>query len=171
MNEPAVTPNLLHLSPIVTQFFEAFAKHDWRSIARCYHDKASYSDPLFPDLRGERIVYMWYQMLGTAGAKQTHSMNDLNLEYRILFGDERKAQVEWTANYVYAGRYVRIEGLTTLAIWDDKIVRHVNEYNFWRWIRQAKGLTGLVFGGLPAYQRNVQRSAQSLVDQAAGTMG
>jgi hypothetical protein len=171
-------PNLLYLSPVVGRFFEAFAKGDWQAMARCYHDKASFSDPVYPDLREERIVYMWYQLLGAAKtpdvkdrAKNAHRMDDLNLEFQVLFGDERKAQVQWTASYAFGKRLVRNEVLSTLAIWDDKIVRHVDEYNFWHWSRQAQGLTGLAFGAMPWYQRSVQRSAQSRLEQAAGTIG
>jgi SnoaL-like domain len=174
----ASQPDLTHISPVVTRFFDAFAQSDWQTMARCYHDKASFSDPIYPDLREERIVYMWHQLLGGAqqsGAKskpkKTLGLEQLKLEYRILFGDERKAQVGWTATYVVGGRSVSNEVLSTLAIWDDKIVRHVDEYNFWRWSRQALGLTGLAFGAMPWYQRSVQRSAQSRLDQAAGTIG
>ncbi len=171
-------PNLVYLSPVVGRFFEAFAASDWQTMARCYHDKASFSDPVYPDLREERIVYRWHQLLSAAetstlksGSKNSHSLNNLKLEYRVLFGDERKAQVLWTASYLYQNRSVSNEVLSTLAIWDDKIVRQVDEYNFWRWSRQALGLTGLAFGAMPWYQRSVQRSAQSRLEQAAGTIG
>jgi hypothetical protein len=171
-------PNLIHLSPVVGRFFEALALSDWQTMARCYHDKASFSDPIYPDLREERIVYMWHELLAAATdnapkEKSTNRLNltDLLLEYRILFGDERKAQVQWTATYRYGKRSVRNEVLSTLAIWDDKIVRQVDEYNFWSWSRQALGLPGLVFGAMPWYQRSVQRSAQSRLVQAAGTIG
>lgn len=171
-------PNLVYLSPVVDRFFEAFSASDWQTMARCYHDKASFSDPVYPDLREERIVYMWHQLLSAAetsnlnsGRKKSLSLNNLKLEYRVLFGDERKAQVLWTASYRYGNRSVSNEVLSTLAIWDDKIVRQVDEYNFWRWSRQALGLTGLAFGTMPWYQRSVQRSAQSRLEQAAGTIG
>jgi hypothetical protein len=171
-------PNLDYLSPVVGRFFEAFAASDWQTMARCYHDKASFSDPVYPDLREERIVYMWHQLLGAAetsklksGSNKAHSLNNLKLAYRVLFGDERKAQVQWTATYFYRNRLVTNQVLSTLAIWDDKIVRQVDEYNFWRWSRQALGLTGLAFGAMPWYQRSVQRSAQSRLEQAAGTIG
>jgi SnoaL-like domain len=171
-------PNLDYLSPVVGRFFEAFAASDWQTMARCYHDKASFSDPVYPDLREERIVYMWHQLLGgietsksKRGSKKSSSLNNLKLEYRVLFGDERKAQVQWTATYLYEKRSVSNQVLSTLAIWDDKIVRQVDEYNFWRWSRQALGLTGLAFGAMPWYQRSVQRSAQSRLEQAAGTIG
>ncbi len=167
------TPNLAFLSPVVKHFFDAFARSDWREMARCYHDKASFSDPVFTDLRAERIVYMWFLLLGDrkVGMPVSPSMTDLKLEYQILFGDERKAQVQWTANYRYGTKSVKTEVLSTLAIWDDKIVRHVDEFPFWQWSRQSQGLFGLMFGAMPWYQASVQRSAQSRLDQAAGTIG
>jgi hypothetical protein len=174
----ASQPNLEYLSPVVGRFFEAFALGDWQSMARCYHDKASFSDPVYPDLREERIVYMWHQLLAAATTAESKGssnnalcLNNLQLEYKVLFGDERKAQVQWFATYQYGKRPVRNEVLSTLAIWDDKIVRQVDEFNFWRWSRQARGLPGLAFGAMPWYQRSVQRSAQSRLEQAAGTIG
>ncbi|MBN9426274.1 MAG: nuclear transport factor 2 family protein [Burkholderiales bacterium] len=141
---------------VIRGFYEAFARLDGAAMAASYHPQVSFSDPVFPDLRGAQVGSMW-RMLSAAAA----ASNQFKLDYRILMCDERKAMVRWQADYRYAGnRKVRNSVLSTLTIWDDAIVRHVDEFPFWRWSRQALGTTGWLCGWAPPYQRAVQRAAQ-----------
>jgi hypothetical protein len=164
MSSPTEAPtNNQTANQLIVRFFEAYNQNDWQSIARCYHDKASFSDPIYPDLREESIVYLWFDRLATR--------KKVDLKFRVVFADERKVQVEWSGLSPLHGRSVRINGLSTFALWDEAIVRHVDEYSFVDWSRQALGWKAWLMGGLRFYQTRVQRSARSQLDQVAGTMG
>jgi hypothetical protein len=144
---------------LVRRYFDALARLDGEAMAACYHPAASFSDPVFPDLRGERVGWRW-RMFARGAA-------DMHLDYDIVFGDERKAQVEWELRYRFAGsaRPVHNKGLSTLAFWDDRIVRQIDEFDFWRWSRSSVGLLGLLFGGLPPVRSMVQRRATEQLDR------
>lgn len=147
---------------VVIRFFESYQKNDWQNMARCYHDKASFSDPIYPDLREESIVYLWFSRLAARRV--------VDLQYRVLFADDRKAQVEWSGLSPLHGKSVQIKGLSTFALWDATIVRQVDEFSFVQWSRQALGWKGWLLGSLRFYQARVQRSARSQLDQVAGTI-
>jgi ketosteroid isomerase-like protein len=144
---------------LVRRYFDAFARLDGEAMAACYHASASFSDPIFPDLRGERVGWRWRML--------TRGATDMHLDYVIVFGDERKAQVEWQSRYRFAGsgREVRNQGLSTLAFWDGRIVRQIDEFDFWRWSRSSVGLMGTLFGGLGPVRGMVQRRAAAQLER------
>jgi ketosteroid isomerase-like protein len=138
------------------RFYQAFQSLDASTMAQCYHPMASFSDPVFKDLRGDQIGAMW-QML-TRGAMR--AKGDWSLSYEIHSGNERKALVTWTAQYSFGpGRKVVNQVTSHLAFWDGLIVRQIDEFNFWRWARQALGITGWLFGWNKRYQKAVGQAA------------
>jgi hypothetical protein len=146
------------IAKILAQFYDAFNSLDAKTMASMYHEQASFSDPAFPDLRGGRIGMMWAMMCRRA--------KNFSLTYKILFADERKAQVEWQANYLYGGkRKVENHILSTISLWDGLIVRQVDEFDFPRWAKQALGLPGLLAGNTEWLRRKVQVTAKEQLDQ------
>lgn len=155
---------------LLHRWFEGLARLDAEAIAACYHPSASFSDPLFPDLRGERVAWRWRMLVRGA--------SDMRLTYDILAGDERKASVRWRARWRLggSGRAVSNEVLSTFAFWDGRIVRQVDEFGFWRWSRESLGLPGLALGWIPAVRRAAGRRALAQLDglaaaSAAGEAG
>jgi SnoaL-like domain len=146
------------IAKVLSKFYDAFNSLDARTMASLYHEKASFSDPAFPDLRGERIGMMWAMMCRRA--------KKFSLTYKILFADERKAQVEWQANYLYGGkRKVENHILSTISLWDGLIVRQVDEFDFPKWAKQALGLPGILAGNTEWLRRKVQVTAKDQLDQ------
>lgn len=128
-------------------------------MAACYHPMASYSNPVFPDLRGAWPGAMW--KLALARAEQ------LQVQWDIAYADARKAQVIWRASWRERGRARHIEAAATMALWDGDIVRHVDEFRFARWAAQAVGVPALLLAWLPAFQRTVQQRARAVLDRSA----
>ncbi len=146
---------------LIRRFYDAFAALDGAAMVACYHDQISFSDPVFPDLRGTEPGAMWRMLTGAAARS-----GGMRLEYRIAYADERRAQVLWEADYLFrGGRRVHNRVRSTLTVWDDAIVRQVDEFAFWAWSRQALGVTGWLFGGLPPYRRAVQRAARTQLER------
>jgi ketosteroid isomerase-like protein len=141
----------------IDRFYNAFARADGLTMALCYHPMVSFADPLFPDLRGAHAAMLWPMLMSDA----VLGMSQIELTYEIMAADERKAQIKWEAKYRQRKRQVRQQALSTLTFWDDKIVRQIDEFPFWAWARQARGMSGLLLGGLPPYQRFQQARAHS----------
>jgi SnoaL-like domain len=143
---------------VLSQFYDAFNALDAKKMASFYHEQASFTDPAFPDLRGERIGMMWAMMCRRA--------KNFELTYKVLFADERKAQVAWEAKYLYGGkRKVTNHILSSLSLWDGLIVRQVDEFDFARWAKQALGLPGLLAGNTEWLRRKVQVTAADQLNQ------
>ena len=144
---------------LLHRWFDALARLDAEAMAACYHPSASFTDPLFPDLRGERVAWRWRMLAGGAA--------DMRLSYDILAGDDRKATVRWRARWRLcgSGRVVSNEVRSTFTFWDGCIVRQVDEFGFWRWSRESLGLTGLVLGWIPAVRRAAGRRALAQLDR------
>ena len=50
--------------------------------------------------------------------------------------------------------------VATMTVENGKIVKHVDEFSFWRWARQALGPAGLLLGWAPPLKQTVRRGAQ-----------
>jgi ketosteroid isomerase-like protein len=138
---------------VAERFYAAFARRDAESMAACYADDASFSDPAFPDLRGEAVRDMW-RMLCARG-------KDLRIEHRVTAASAGRASVRWEAWYTFSGTGRAVHNVidAELEVRDGKIVRHRDEFSFPRWARQALGAPGLLLGWTPFLQRKVQAQA------------
>lgn len=135
------------------RFYDAFAARDGDAMAACYADDVHFSDPAFPDLRGEEARDMWRMLTGRAA--------DLRVEYRVERADERGGAVHWEAWYTFSqtGRKVHNVIDATLEVRDGRIVRHTDRFDFHRWSKQALGPAGLLLGWSGFLQRKVQAKA------------
>ena len=138
---------------VAERFYAAFARRDAAAMAACYADDASFSDPAFPDLRGEAVRDMW-RMLCSRG-------KDLRIEHELIEASALRARVRWQAWYTFSGtgRAVHNDIEAELEVRDGKIVRHRDAFSFPRWARQALGPVGLLLGWTPFLQRKVQAQA------------
>ena len=143
---------------LLARFYEGFKKRDPEAMASCYSDAVVFSDPVYTRLVGERARNMWRMLAGRA--------KDLALEYEIRSADDRTGAVHWEARYTFSqtGRKVHNVIDATLEIRDGLIVKHTDVFDFWRWSRQALGLTGLLLGWSPLVKNKVRRGASEALD-------
>lgn len=144
---------------LLARFFGALAARDAARLAGCYHPLATYSSPLFPDLRGALPALMWRLALDRAP--------DLRIDWDVAFADPRKAQVKWTARWRQGTTERRLAVASTLSIWDGRIVRHVDEFRFPSFAAQALGVRGRLLGWNAAWRRRLQRRVRAGLEQAA----
>jgi ketosteroid isomerase-like protein len=125
---------------LIRTFYEAFAARDAEKMAACYHENIFFSDPAFPALHGREASDMW-RMLVARG-------KDLKITLHSAGADDSGGQAVWEAHYTFSqtGRFVinRIEA--TFAFRDGKIVRHRDNFPFWKWAGQALGPVGKLLG-------------------------
>ena len=140
-------------SPVVGQFYEAFARKDAATMAACYHRDATFEDPAFGPLDREAVCAMWAMLLGRS--------TDLAVTHQLLSEEGGTVRAHWEARYTFTrtGRPVlnRIEATITL---EDGLIRtHRDVFSFWAWARQAFGPVGLAVGWTPWFQRKVRGEA------------
>ena len=124
----------------------------------CYHPDIHFSDPAFGDLHGKRAMAMWH-MLCERG-------RDLQVTFRDVVATQNNGQAQWEAIYTFStGRKVhnRIDANFTFA--DGLILRHADQFDFWRWTRMALGLPGTLVGWTPMMQKKVRETAVAGLDK------
>lgn len=138
---------------LVDRFYAAFAKRDAKTMASCYHADVEFSDPVFPHLRGADAGTMW-AMLCARGA-------DLRIEHKDVVADDHTGSAHWDAHYTFSatGRKVHNSIDARFTFRDGLIVRHVDDFSFYRWARQALGPMGLVLGWTPLVKNKVRATA------------
>jgi len=144
---------------LLTRFYTAFQKHDGDAMAGCYGPAVRFSDPVFPNLEGERAKDMW-RMLCKIG-------QDLTIDFSNVSGDDGHGSAHWEAHYTFSrtGRPVvnRVEGM--FAFRDGLIVRHYDRFSFWRWAAQALGPLGSALGWFAPLQWKVRKDAAASLEK------
>jgi ketosteroid isomerase-like protein len=146
----------------IGRFYGAFQQRDGATMAACYRADATFRDPVF-DLSGARVGAMW-KMLCSRGV-------DLRVEFANVAADDSGGSADWQAWYVFSatGRQVHNIIQARFRLVDGMIVEHVDEFDFWRWSRQAMGPLGLLLGWTPWVRRKVRAQAAHALDRFIAT--
>lgn len=138
---------------LIQRFYEAFAQRDADAMAACYHRDVEFSDPVFPDLKGDEACDMW-RMLASRAV-------DLEIRFKVLGADDKKGAAHWDADYLFSktGRKVNNRIDAEFEFEDGLIRRHRDHFDLWRWSRMALGTPGLLMGWSPAIGNAVRKEA------------
>jgi hypothetical protein len=149
---------------LIERFYRALQQRDGEAMAACYRADATFRDPVF-ELRGARIGAMW-KMLCARGA-------DLRVEFAGIVADDSSGSADWQAWYTFSGtgRHVHNIIRARFRLADAMIAEHVDEFDFWRWSRQALGPLGLVLGWTPLVRGKVRTQAAQALDRFIATTG
>lgn len=150
---------------LITRFYEAFSKRDHATMAACYAEDATFSDPVFPALQGARIGGMWRMLCERGG--------DLELTFSGVRGTADGGGAHWEATYTFSatGRKVHNVIDATMTIKDGKIVDHVDVFDFYRWSKMALGMPGLILGWTPIVRNKVRGQAGAQLDKFCAKSG
>jgi ketosteroid isomerase-like protein len=143
---------------LIENLYDAFDRRDGERMAACYAPDATFSDPVFTDLRGDEPGAMWRMLTGQA--------KDLSVELvEHATGDER-GTARWIARYTFTrtGRPVVNDVRASFRFADGLIAEHVDEFGFHRWARQALGPPGLLLGWTPIVRSATRRQARASLD-------
>ena len=144
---------------LLTRFYTAFQQKDAEGMVACYTPDVRFSDPVFPDLVGERAKGMWRMLVGRG--------KDLRLEFRDIQADARGGSAHWEAWYTFtaSGRKVHNVIDAEFTFRDGLIATHTDRFDLYRWTRQALGMKGMLLGWSPLVQGAVRRQAASALDR------
>lgn len=138
---------------LIHKFYSAFQKLDWQTMTDCYAPDAEFSDPVFRDLKGWQIGAMWRMLAERA--------QNFTLEYRDIKADDRSGSAYWEPAYDFSktGRRIVNKIRASFEFRDGKIVKHTDQFDFYRWVRLALGFKGALLGWLPSIQNQVRKEA------------
>lgn len=144
---------------LVEDFYRAFQAKDASRMGACYAEDATFSDPVFPGLRGAEVPAMW-AMLCERG-------KDLEVTFSDIRSDRDVVQAHWEAVYTFSATGRRVHNVidATMRIAGGKIVDHVDVFDFWRWSRMALGLSGVFLGWTPLVRNKVRAQSRKFLEQ------
>jgi len=118
---------------LIERFYQAFDDGDGDTMAACYAPDVHFSDPVFPDLRGDRAGAMWRMLTGTPG--------ELRIELLEHEAGETEGSAHWRAHYTFTetGRPVVNDIQARFGFENGLIAEHRDEFSFHHWSRQALG--------------------------------
>jgi ketosteroid isomerase-like protein len=143
---------------LITRFYEAFGRRDAEAMAACYHPEVEFSDPVFPDLKGQAAGDMWRMLAARA--------TDLVIRFDVNGADDTRGAAHWDADYTFGktGRKVNNRIDAEFGFRDGLIRRHADHFDFWRWSRMALGAPGVLLGWSPLVRNAIRKQAAAGLD-------
>jgi hypothetical protein len=139
----------------IERLYAAMDARDGETMAACYAPQATFTDPVFVGLSDGEPGDMW-RMLTVRSA-------DLRVELREHDVDGAWGRAHWVAQYTFGqtGRQV-VNDVRSEMRFDDAglIVLQRDDFDFWRWSRQALGPVGLLLGWTPVLKHSVRDKAR-----------
>jgi ketosteroid isomerase-like protein len=145
---------------LVIQFYTAFARHDYKGMAACYHTDIEFTDPAFGTLKGEQAKAMWKMLLERSNGK-------LKIAFSNVEANEQTGSAHWEAFYEFSktGRAVHNRIDAAFEFKDGKIIRHVDSFNLWHWSRQALGVSGWLLGYTSYFRKKLQHQTNQTLKE------
>lgn len=143
---------------VITKFYTCFQNKNYQGMQDCYADNATFSDPVFVNLNASQVKRMW-EMLCVRG-------KDLKLDFKNIQASGTQGSAEWIAYYSFSatGRKVVNHVTANFIIENGKIVKHTDVFSFYKWSRQAFGITGSLIGWTPFFKKKVRQGAMKSLD-------
>jgi ketosteroid isomerase-like protein len=138
---------------LLTDFYTAFQRLDAESMVVCYAPDVRFSDPVFPSLQGAAAADMWRMLAARA--------QNFSLTFDGVDANEHNGWAHWVATYTFSqtGRTIVNDIHASFEFRDGKIVRHTDQFDLWRWSRQALGAKGWLLGWTPLVRNAIQAQA------------
>jgi ketosteroid isomerase-like protein len=146
---------------LIKKFYDSFAAGDSAGMVDCYADDIEFTDPAFGTLKGEHAKNMWRMLLKTLGIKITVSNINVN---------DQTGSADWVAEYTFSltGKKVINKVHADFTFSNGKIIKHTDNFSFWKWASQAFGIKGFLLGWTPLMKNKVREQALARLEKFEG---
>lgn len=148
---------------IIEQFYTAFSEGNANKMTACYHKDIIFQDPVFGVLEGDMAIQMWMMLL-------SQKKNDTKVSFSNIEASSINGKAQWTAEYYYGDKKRKVINKVSanFKFKDGKIIEHTDDFDLWKWTRQAMGLVGTLLGWTPFMKNKIQKTTnQRLKDYIA----
>ncbi|MET0243579.1 MAG: nuclear transport factor 2 family protein [Flavitalea sp.] len=139
---------------LIEDFYNAFNRLDGKTMGECYHDEVVFYDPVFENLDARHAKAMWKMLTSTA--------KDFSLTFSDVEASEEYGSCKWIATYTFSktGRKVVNHVKAHFKFHEGKIVEHMDDFNLYKWSRQALGTPGLLLGWSSSMHKKIRKNAK-----------
>ncbi|RTL59843.1 MAG: nuclear transport factor 2 family protein [Sphingobacteriales bacterium] len=145
---------------LIKKFYTAFQQLDYKTMQDCYAPDAVFSDPAFGTITGLQVKAMWEMLCKQA--------KHFSLNYSdIKAVDDEYNTCNWIATYHFSktGRKVVNNITAHIRIQNGKITEHMDNFDLWKWSRQALGIPGILLGWTPMIQNKIRANARRSLEK------
>lgn len=138
---------------LLYEIYKSFRNKDLTILSDCYAGCATFSDPVFTNLNKDLTLAMFEKLMSTA--------DHLWIDIKKITANRQTGRAEWLITYTCSltGRKI-VQSMESYFIFKNgKIGRQIDYFNFYSYIRQLKGLKGLLWGWAGIFKDKVQNSA------------
>ena len=139
---------------LIAKFYTAFANADAKTMSECYHPKIHFIDPAFGLLKKEQVSKMWEMLI-------LKSKGNIKIEFSDIKAGEHTGTAKWVATYNFSktNRKVINKISAEFVFRDGLIIKHTDNFDVWKWSKQAFGLTGQLLGWTGFFQNKIKQQA------------
>lgn len=139
---------------LINTFYSAFVAQDAEKMMACYHKNILFRDPIFGVLVGHSASDMWRMLLERSKGK-------LKIEYSNIHANDLSGSAKWVATYTFGktNRKIVNKIRASFVFKDGLIVSHSDNFDIWKWSRQAFGIKGLLFGWTDSTKQKIRNQA------------
>ncbi|MGO4904024.1 nuclear transport factor 2 family protein [Flavobacterium sp. W20_MBD1_R3] len=139
---------------VLVKFYTAFANADAVTMSDCYDSKSQFRDPVFGLLKGNDVCQMWKMLI-------EKSKGNLKIEFSALKADEYNGSAQWIATYNISETNRKVVNCiqAQFQFKNGLIIKHTDDFDIWKWSKQAFGITGYLLGWTGFFQKKIQQQA------------
>lgn len=140
----------------IIKFYTAFSNGNAAQMCECYHANAKFRDPIFGLLKGDDVCKMWKMLV-------EKSKGNIKIDFSEIKADEYTGSAHWMATYNFSktNRKVINNISAKFQFQDGLILKHTDDFDIWKWSKQAFGWKGMLLGWTGFMQKRIQDQALS----------
>jgi ketosteroid isomerase-like protein len=143
---------------LITKFYESFAKGDAEAMVNCYHNGIQFHDPAFGVLIGEDAKNMWRMLIG-------RNKGNIHITFSNVVANEKIGSANWRAEYIFSQTNRKVINVISakFEFADGKIIRHTDNFDIYKWTKQALGIKGYLLGWTAFMRKQIQQQSGKLL--------
>jgi hypothetical protein len=138
------------------KFYTAFSNGNVLLMSECYHADIQFQDPVFGILKGDEVSKMWKMLI-------EKSKGNIKIEFSEIKSDEYYGSAHWMASYTFSKTNRKVVNSidSQFQFKDGLIIKHTDDFDLWKWTKQALGWKGFFLGWTGFMQKGIQLQALS----------
>ena len=139
---------------IVNKFYTAFANADAAEMCKCYHPDIKFRDPVFGLLKGKEVCQMWEMLI-------KRSKDNINIVFSEVEASDYLGSAQWIATYNFSKTNRKVVTIiqAKFHLQNGLIIKHIDEFDIWKWSKQAFDIVGYLLGWTGYFQKKIQEQA------------